>query len=139
MNIEIFTVCDSAQTYGDRLVIMGAYNNLTVASLPYIIPSLAIVGKIGFDKGERGKYDFKVRLVQERGGKDVLSLPVSTIDVSQTKGDNAYFNLIMNIGNLVIKEAGDYIITLESGNVVKETRIHVSMAGGAKNFQGSRN
>lgn len=61
MQIEIFTICDNVQVYAGKAVVVGAYNQLRTKQLPVVIPSLAMVLRVAFEKEEAGDkiFDFK--------------------------------------------------------------------------------
>ena len=112
MNIEIFTLCDSAYDYSGKLVIAGAFTALafTGKDAPISLPDVAVVARIKMEKEEAGAHH--IRLVIRKGNDCPIvnienTLPEYTEDVAPI-----YVNCIINLKNVIIPELGLYNVGL---------------------------
>ena len=58
MQIEIFTICDYAQVYAGKAVVMGAFNQMKAQKLPVVVPNLTLAVRVSFEKEESGDKTF---------------------------------------------------------------------------------
>ena len=126
MKVEILTLCDYAQTYGDRLTIVGAFSSINAKAFPVNMPDVTLVVKIVLGEHDNKKHDVAITIKKE-GEADPIIGPIATpLDMSGNKGEFVEANLILKIGRLTIPSQGKYnLIFSFDGN---ETVTHLSAA-----------
>ena len=103
MKVEILTLCDFAQTYRDRLTIVGAFSSINAQKFPVDIA------------------------IKKDGEAEPVFGPVAApLDLSDNKEDFLEANLIIKIGHLTIPSQGKYHLVFSfDGN---ETTTPLSVA-----------
>ena len=57
MKVDIFTLCDSAQEYGGKLIIIGTFNSIYGKEFPTLHPEFALVARVVFGEDEKGVHN----------------------------------------------------------------------------------
>ena len=96
MIVDIFTLCDSAKEYQGKLV-----------------------------NQEKGKHTLKISIKKENEDAYLVNPFNMDIDNSNLQTEVGNLNLIFNVNNLLIPSAGKYVVTLEIGELVKESTLYV--------------
>lgn len=110
MKVEILTLCDYAQAYGDRLTIVGAFSTINAEKFPINMSDVTLVVKIVLDENDNKKHDISVLIKKESDSEPIVG-PISTpLDMSESKGNFITANLILKIGHLTIPSQGKYDI-----------------------------
>ena len=61
MNIEIFTLCDYAQSNNNKLTIVGTFDSFNAEKFPFTHPFFSIVARIRYNQDEiKEKKYFKI-------------------------------------------------------------------------------
>jgi len=55
MQIAIFTLCDYAQNYGGKSIIVGTFNQISSKSFPFVHNTFSIVGRIRNARNKKTK------------------------------------------------------------------------------------
>ncbi len=114
MRVDILTLCDSAQEYNGKLVIVGTFNTIKAKEYPSVHSGFSVVARIIFDEDEReNNYDIEISIKKEN--EDVFVMPLTTlpINVSNFKGENPTINLLMKGQDVQIPKSGTYIVRLK--------------------------
>ena len=113
MKVDIFTLCDSAQEYNGKLVIVGTFNYIQAEHFPIMYPEFALVARILFDESEKGKHHIEFSI--KKDGKDVFIMPPGYLDAdnTQAKGRDSVINVIVKGNNVPITEPGIYTVSLK--------------------------
>ena len=121
MQVDIFTLCDNAQEYNGKLVIVGTFNQITAPQYPFIHPELAIVASIQFDENEKKEHDIEIGI--KKCDSEYFLMPPTPMKASNanTQGDYTYINLVVKGNNIEIKEPGKYIVYLKIDNETRKT------------------
>ena len=125
MKVDIFTLCDSAQEYGGKLIIIGTFNSIYAKEFPTLHPEFALVARVVFSEDEKGVHniDFSIK----KNGEEVYIMPLGqmTADTTSTKGKDAIINVVVKGNNIPIPSAGTYVVTLKVDDKVWESDLHV--------------
>ncbi|MCL1615052.1 hypothetical protein M3090_01325 [Bacteroides sp. ET71] len=125
MKVDIFTLCDSAQEYGGKLIIVGTFNSIYAKEFPTLHPEFALVARVVFSENEKGvhKIDFSVK----KNDENVYIMPPGqmTADTTNTKGKDAIINVVVKGNNIPIPSDGTYVVTLKVDDKVWESDLHV--------------
>lgn len=123
MQIDIFTLCDNAQNYDGKAVIVGTFNQINSNKFPFVYtPSFSIVGRIGYEIG--GEKDFKLSFLSPEGKLMVPPFIWKTTVVAE-EGKLGYidFNLLFN--QIHFDVPGTYIFRLESDDIQRELPLYL--------------
>lgn len=122
MKIDIFTLCDTAQEYNGKLMIIGTFNYIYAEKFPTIHSELALVARITFNEKEKGIH--KIEICIKKNDNDTFLMPLRnmTIDTTTMKEKEAGLNIIIKGNNIAIPEAGIYTATIKvDGNIFEST------------------
>jgi len=124
MNIEIFTVCDSAQTYDNKLVIVGTFNQITTNELPITYPSFSIVGRMCYEYTEMGTKQYRLTL-SDPNNNDIVP-PIEWKAAVKVEPDkNAYINFNINLNQIQFSKVGIYKLHLLSEGIDRIFKLFV--------------
>lgn len=112
MKVDIFTLCDSAQEYNGKLVIVGTFNSIVAKQFPVVHPEFALVARIVFDENEKGVHNVKFCI---KKNENVFIMPETTmnVDTSGTQGKDAVTNFVVKGNSIEIPEDGVYKVILK--------------------------
>lgn len=125
MFIDIFTLCESAQEYSGKLVIVGTFNQIVADKFPFAYPELAIVARIGFNKEEKGIHDLELSMKKNDEEIYLINPTQMNADNSKAEEDYTFLNLIFKGNNVTIPSPGTYKVTLKIDNQIKESELYV--------------
>lgn len=119
MELEVLTICDNAQNYQDKLIVVGTFNTIYSPMCPIIYPSFALACRFRYSKEESGMKKFKLTF-KDPIGNDVLPAMETQIEVP-AEFDNYYAaNLIIGFNSINLPQYGEYIISVETDNLLKQ-------------------
>lgn len=117
MTTEIFTLCDSANDYNGKLVIVGTFNNIFAQSFPAIHQAFTIVAKMAFDKEEiDGNHLFRIYIRNSDEEISLLDTGHQNLILAHRAGNKIYSNIIFNVNNIMLPNDGEYTVNLEVDN-----------------------
>lgn len=126
MKIDIFTLCDNAQEYNGKLVIVGTFNELFAGKFPATHPEMAIVARTIIEEEDPEEHELEISAIKAETGENALLQPFNTqLSTKGNKGKIVFSNLILRINNMVIQEPGKYIIKFRIDKLEKETILNV--------------
>lgn len=130
MQIEIFTICDNAQVYAGKAVVMGAFNQVKAQKLPVVVPNLTLAVRVSFEKEESGDKSFYFYIKNPDGTLLVPELRCDAKQVSQPGTQNELVTYDMNImlGNAVLNQYGGYTITMQYDGKDYQLKFYVQEA-----------
>ena len=129
MNFDIFTLCDSAQEYAGRMIIVGTFNTINVTKLPTVYSEFAIAAKVTIDQEyKKLRSEHTVKFYIKKFDSDLYLLPPFEHKIRTDKTpDFSDLNLVMRFNGIPIKEDGRYIATMEFDSIKKETSLFVRL------------
>ncbi|OGJ91410.1 MAG: hypothetical protein A2268_00205 [Candidatus Raymondbacteria bacterium RifOxyA12_full_50_37] len=110
MDIEIFALCDHAQDFGGKLIIIGTFDTLWAAKFPTMHPACSIAARMRFPRSEAGSHALKILIVDEDGREIVPSINGEVMVRTPPVGDSVPVNFVITIGQLAFQKAGRYSI-----------------------------
>lgn len=126
MQIDIFTLCDSAQEYNGKLVIVGTFNQITAPTFPHVYSEFALVASVRFDKNEKKEHDIEIG-IKKSDSDDFLMKPARMkASNAGAQGNYSFINLVIKVNNITIKEKGEYIVYLNVDGEKRETILIVN-------------
>lgn len=126
MKVDIFTLCDSAQEYNGKMVIVGTFNNIYAKEFPATHSGFALAARVVFDKDEKGIYDINLS-VKKEGSENTYIIPESKMkaDTTNTERKDTVINIILQGSNVSIPEEGTYIMSLRIGDKTWASKLTV--------------
>lgn len=126
MQIEIFTICDSAQSYGNKLVIVGTFNQFISNSFPLTyMQTFSVVGRITYEDEELGLKEVLVTITNSEGKNIINPLPLS-MNIEKSSGGmggSLNFNCIVN--NITFEQPGLYYVNLATQEESRQIKLFV--------------
>ena len=126
MKTDIFTLCDSAQDYNGKLIIIGTFNKIIVNQIPAMHPEFAVVARIIFDENEKREHNIEFCI---KNDDNVFIMPTHKmkVDTSNYDGKEASINMIVKGNNINIPELGAYSIILKVDEQYWKSSLEVSL------------
>ena len=125
MQIEIFTICDSAQDYMGKLVIVGTFNHIHTNMLPVMSPGFSVAGRIEYSEG--GRKEFKLS-IKDPDNIDFIAPHSWTTDVKMENEYVGHSNFCLTINQIMFNKAGMYKAILETEGISREYKFFVNIA-----------
>lgn len=125
MRLDIFTLCDSVQSYAGKLVVVGAMNVVRVPALPSMLANLALAVRLVFEYGDEILTKYQISIEKPSG---VVLVETPKMDQSPKlpdKGDFTTVDFSFSINNVILDEEGEYVIRLCGDENVFETKFLV--------------
>jgi hypothetical protein len=114
MRINIFTFCDFAAQYGEKLCITGASHSIYVIALPARV-SGTIVGKILMERGDEGDHLFDVTL-SDADGRMVCKCPRRLIKAREfadlPQNYEVHSHCMIHRVQFLLEKYGEYVIEM---------------------------
>lgn len=124
MEVEIFTLCDNAQIYDGKLVIVGTFNQITSVVIPTIYPFFSIVGRISYEYTEIGVKPYKITF-SDPDGTDVFPPFEWKADVKVEPNKIGYINFNINLNQINFTKVGLYKLHLQSEGIDRIFKLFV--------------
>lgn len=133
MVAEILVLCDNAQNYNQKLVIVGTFNALNVAALPCRY-TFSLACRFSFDKEDTlGKKQIKIEL-KDNEGKVLVPAIQASIDILEIKEDIHITNLVIGFGNISFNSFGKYVVQVTLDDFYRELPIYIRELPKIKNI-----
>lgn len=107
MIIELFTLCDGAYNYNDKLTIVGSWTSIGVNEIPAKIP-VGVAMRIRIDIGEKGTKKMKIQFLNPDNSIIPTDI-VATLNIKQSK-KTSYINLAAMIQGFPISQIGQHVV-----------------------------
>ena len=121
MDTLIFTICDSAQEYNGKLVIVGAFNEIAVPFFPAKHPEMTIVVRTIIENEDKDGHDVEISAFKADTGNEALFPHLRTrLETKGNIGKTVSSNVILRTNNVLIPEPGKYIIRFSMDGTTKE-------------------
>lgn len=128
MKVDIFTLCDSAQEYSGKLIIIGTFNRIYAKEFPTLHPEFALVARVVFGEDEKGVHNINFSIKKDDEDVYIMLPGQITADTTNTKGNDVVSNLVVKGNNISIPSAGTYVVTLKVDDKIWESNLHVVRA-----------
>ncbi len=113
MEVEIFTLCEFANTYeGNKLTIVGTFDGITAQQFPVQHPTCTIAIKLRFAESEAGQHSLLLKMVNEKGTAVFPELQ-GNIEVGRpAPGQHAAVAMAIHLNQIPFEKAGRYSFEL---------------------------
>jgi len=112
MQLEIFTLCDTATDTEGKLNILGTFDQISVKTFPYVYRRIAVALRVRFEPIEEGKHPVRISFVNA-DGKPVIPPLNAEFGVWFGGGTHSVCrNLILEINGVKFDAPGHYSVDL---------------------------
>mgnify|MGYP006935991693 CR=1 FL=1 len=121
MDIQVFTLCEFAQTINGKTNIIGTFNHITPQAFPFVMPDFFVVIKLSFN------HDFNDMLsitLREKEGPDLVSTGAQPITIKADHRDVIH-DVVLRINQAVFRKPGEYEVVFKIGNEEHVTILYV--------------
>ena len=122
MNIQIFTLCEFAQTNNGKTTIIGTFNRVTAQSFPLILPDLYVVLKLAFLESINTIISITLR---KKGGHDIITTGPQTLSIQKMDDRESIHDIVFRINQVSFLEPGDYEVAFKIGKEEYTTGLYV--------------
>ena len=112
MDIEIFALCDHAQDFGGKLVVVGTFDTIWAGGFPCVHHACSLAARIRFNSLTADTHQVRINIVDEDGHEIVPPLQGSLGIKPPPVGQSMAANLVLTIGQLTFPKPGRYSIDL---------------------------
>lgn len=124
MEVDVLTICDNAQTYQDKLVVVGTFNNITTTSVPFSHPTFSLACRFRYELGESGEQEI-VLTFKDPDGVDVVPTLNTTVVVPEDMEDSHFVSLAIGFNNIKFNKCGKYLFNVKIGDVNRIIPLYV--------------
>jgi hypothetical protein len=108
MEIQVATLCDSAQDYNSKLCILGTFDTIGSRGVPVVHPQCALALRVCFRAADEGAHKMTIRMINAEG-KDMMQALEANVDIRMPEGaDFITRNMILNFQPLRMEGGGTY-------------------------------
>ena len=125
MNVELITLCDFAQTNGDKLTVIGAFNTINIESSPST-HSFSIAVKLRYDEPEYGTKRISFKLV-DPDNNDVITNLMAEVEIPKPIDKFISISLIINLQSITFTDSGVYHLVIETDGNKFESPFHINL------------
>lgn len=126
MNIEIFTVCEYAQSIGNLVNVMGAFDSIITQGLPVNRP-FSIVLRIRYETGDFDTKRIDYKIINPEG-KEILEKITAEIEVvEKNTNDSICINSVLHFDSFLFDTIGKYSIVIETEGKEYKVPIYVKL------------
>lgn len=114
MKVDILTLCDSANEYNGKLVIVGTFNTINAKSFPITSPGFAIVARVLFEDDVKDKHQVTLE-IRDKRGISIIPPMASEVSTPRDKTPSSFIHLIYKGANITIPSEGEYnvVVTID--------------------------
>ncbi len=124
MEYEIFTICDNAQNYNGKLVIVGTFDTIFSQSFPLTYDAFSLAVKINCPTNEFKDGTLQVNLKNEKNGEDVCPSVTMTVPLNNNNPEQV-LTLALNFNKVLFPEPGEYFVELKFNGESKRRKLHL--------------
>src|SRR5581483_11913120 len=113
MNVDVFTLCDFAQTaQGNKMTIVGSFSHIFARKIPAVHPLCALAMLLRFERIEEGTKNIRVSIIDSDGRPIVPTLNAQiNVKVNPNDSDTSV-PLCLVIQQISLPRYGEYSIDL---------------------------
>lgn len=128
MKTELFTLCDSAQEYAGKCVIMGTFNEIKGDSFPTALQNISLVIRLAFDPDE----DWHSTLTISAYNISDKEFPIVKFDTVITNkptsnGQRSFVNALLKLDGIQIPKPGTYRFEVKLGDWSDNIELYASL------------
>lgn len=126
MKTEIFTLCDTAQEYMGKAVIVGTINELKSQTFPVSVPNMSLVVRLASDPEEIIHPEIKLTAYNiNNPDKKIITLNVPIVTNGSDKSRRNFLSFMLKLDGLPIPEEGTYKFEIKIGEWSDNIELYV--------------
>jgi|ERR1044071_10456 hypothetical protein len=112
MKVEIFTLCDFANTdAAGKLNVLGSFDRINASTMPLVYPLCCLAIKIRFERLEEGPKMIRIAFI-DADGNQVMRVDAQMHVQFQPGESSATAPLVIGMPQIKLSNFGDYLIDL---------------------------
>lgn len=127
MRIDIFSLCDSVQSYSGKMVVVGAMNVIQVPALPSMVANLSVAIRLVFEHEDKICSTYQLSIVKPSGAILAETPEMKQIPKQPAEGDYVTADFNFGLSNVMLDEAGEYVIRLTADENSYQTKFLVKI------------
>lgn len=131
MNIQIFTLCEYAQSNNGKTTIVGTFNRIAPPVIPFVMPDIFVVVKMSFTQDTEAIASITLR---EKGGADVAKAGEIPLKIRISNGREAIHDIVLRINQVPFQKPGEYEVVFRLGDEEYTTNLYVDQADDKRAF-----
>lgn len=127
MRLDIFSLCDSVQSYSGKMVVVGAMNVIQVPALPSMVANLSVAIRLVFEHKDNVCSTYQISIVKPSGAILVETPKMQQNPKQPAEGDYTTADFNFGLNNVMLDEVGEYIIRLTADENTYQTKFLVKI------------
>ncbi|MDR0864295.1 MAG: hypothetical protein LBO74_05105 [Candidatus Symbiothrix sp.] len=125
MEVEILVICDNAQNYQNKMVVVGPFCVIYAESCPFTYPAFSLACRLNYNNlDESGEKIIKIDFLNEKGESFIPTIESSTT-IPDSIEDSHIVGLVVGFGNVKFDSFGKYSIQVTIGDFYRELPLYV--------------
>jgi hypothetical protein len=125
MDIEVLVICDSAQIYQDKLVVVGTFNTIYAEHCPFVYPAFSLACRLNYtDSNESGTKDVKIAIIDEKG-QSIMPVMDFSVAIPYDIRESYISNIVAGFANIKFDNFGRYSIRISIGDFHKDLYLYL--------------
>jgi hypothetical protein len=113
MDIQIATLCDSANDYNGKLCVLGTFDTIGSRTLPVVHQNCVLAMRMCFRAIDEGEHDLAIRIIDADGQDVIPALPPVKFDIRiPQEVDFITRNMILHFQALQFQKAGTFSLEI---------------------------
>ena len=129
MQIEIFTICDSAHVYAGKAVISGSFNKIVAKKLPVVMSNLTLAVRVAFDSFESGDKTFYFTIKNPDGSVILPEFRCDTKFSPEKHSPLMTIDISIILGSITFTQFGLYTVSMRYENRIFILKFFVEDGG----------
>lgn len=126
MEYEIFTICDNAQNYDGKMVIVGTFDTIFSKSFPMTCDAFSLAVKINCTTSEITDPKIQIDLKEKDSGVEVCPQINAQIPLNPGTPDQS-ISLVINFQKISFMKPGDYHVDFKFNGETRRRPLHLKL------------
>lgn len=128
MKTELLTLCDAAQEYIGKCVIVGTFNEFSSESFPAMIPNVSLVFRIAFEPNEYIDSNIIIKAYNVADPDfPIVNLNAAVLNKPSNNSKRSFTNGILKLDGLQIPKPGTYRFEVSIGDFKDDIELYASI------------
>lgn len=126
MEYEIFTICDNAQNYNGKLVIVGTFDTIFSQSFPLTYDAFSLAVKINCPTSEIKDPAIQIDLKEMSSDIEVCPQINAQIPLNPDTPEQS-ISMVINFQKISFMKPGDYYIDFKFNGETRRRKLHLKL------------
>lgn len=124
MEIEVLTLCDNAQEYQGKLIVVGTFSGISSKKFPFKHPTFSLACRFRYSPNEIGEKKFTFSL-KNSTGKEVIPRLEAKYNVPEGITEDHPINIVLGFNNLNFEHPGTYNFEIISDDFQRTIPLYI--------------